>query len=53
MSKKHKNRPKTWQEVISSMRQDWGGISPVTKVIPNKKETKKEKAVRSELNELY
>lgn len=33
-----KNKKKITQvEVMKSIRKDWGNISPVTKVIPNKK----------------
>lgn len=33
---------KTW-EVVRKIRGDWGNISPVTKIIPNKKKSPKVK----------
>lgn len=36
MSKKKKT-PKTYVEIYQSMRKDWNGINPVTKVIPDKR----------------
>lgn len=43
MSKKKKTTPRNSYEVNRSIRRDWGAISPVTKVIPNKKKNYKEK----------
>ena len=40
--KKSKNTNTTY-ETIRKMRGDWGAISPVTKIIPNKKKNRKEK----------
>jgi hypothetical protein len=37
MSKKSKAKPRTNYEVYRSIRKDWGAISPVTKVIPDKR----------------
>lgn len=42
MSKKKKTTPRNSYEVNRSIRRDWGAISPVTKVIPDKR-NKKEK----------
>lgn len=42
MSKKQ-NKPRNSYEVNRSIRRDWGEISPVTKIIPNKKKNHKEK----------
>lgn len=41
MSKKKKK--KTWVDIFNSQRRYWGDISPVTKIIPNKKKNRKEK----------
>lgn len=32
-----KKKPRTTVEIYQSIRRDWGGVRPVTKVIPNKK----------------
>ena len=42
MSKKKKTKPCNSYEVNRSIRRDWGNISPVTKIIPDKRK-KKEK----------
>ena len=42
MSKKKKSKPRNSYEVNRSIRRDWGAISPVTKIIPDKR-NKKEK----------
>ena len=42
MSKKKKTKPRDSYEVNRSIRRDWGNISPVTKIIPDKRK-KKEK----------
>lgn len=42
MSKKKKTKPRNSYEVNRSIRRDWGNISPVTKIIPDKRK-KKEK----------
>lgn len=34
-------KAKTYTEIFRSQRGDWGSISPVTKVIPNKKKNQK------------
>ena len=34
---------KTMVEVYQSIRRDWGGVRPVTKVIPNKKKNARPK----------
>lgn len=47
MSKKKKETNSTY-EVVRKMRGDWGAISPITKVIPNKKKNRKEKHRRKE-----
>lgn len=38
-----KKKKKTWADIFNSQRRDWGSISPVTKIIPNKKKHRKEK----------
>lgn len=43
MSKKKQVKSRNSYEVNRSIRRDWGTISPVTKVIPNKKKNYKEK----------
>lgn len=46
MKKNKKNISKATEQTfatISKMREDWGGISPVTKIIPNKKKNQKPK----------
>ena len=48
MSKKKETNP-TYQ-VIRKIRGDWGEISPVTKVIPNKKKNQKAKHKGKEFN---
>ena len=40
MSKKKKTTPRNSYEVNCSIRRDWGAISPVTKVIPDKRNKK-------------
>lgn len=40
MSKKKKIKPRNSYEVNRSIRRDWGAISPVTKVIPDKRNKK-------------
>lgn len=35
--KKAKNQAKTWVEVFQTERKSWGNVSPVTKVIPDKR----------------
>lgn len=42
MSKKKKNAPRSTYEIYRSIRKDWGNISPVTKIIFDKR-NKKEK----------
>jgi len=42
MSKKKKTKPRNSYEINRSIRRDWGNISPVTKIIPDKR-NKKEK----------
>ena len=49
MSKKKKNENVTY-EVLRHMRNDWGTISPVTKIIENKKKNRKEKHKKKEYN---
>lgn len=34
-------KEKTYTEIFQATRKDWGNISPVTKVIPNKKKNPK------------
>lgn len=34
---KHNNKVKSNVEIIRSIRGDWGAISPVTKIIPDKR----------------
>lgn len=41
-NKKKKNENSTFQ-VMRKIRNDWGNVNPVTKVIPNKKKNQKEK----------
>lgn len=41
---------KTYTEVFQSQRGDWGNISPITKVIPNKKKNQKIKHKGKEKN---
>lgn len=43
MGKKKKSQPRNSYEVNCSIRRNWGNISPVTKIIPNKKKDNKEK----------
>lgn len=43
MSKKKKTQPRNSYEINKGIRRDWGNISPVTKIIPNKKKNHKEK----------
>ena len=42
MSKKNKNHihPRTNLEIIQSIRGDWHGVNPVTKIIPDKRKKK-------------
>jgi len=42
MTKKKKTKPRNSYEINRSIRRDWGNISPVTKIIPDKRK-KKEK----------
>ena len=43
---------KTFVDIIKGLRNDWGGINPVTKIIPNKKKfTRKDKYVEVMQNE--
>ncbi len=42
MTKIKKTKPRNSYEVNKSIRKDWGNISPVTKIIPDKRK-KKEK----------
>lgn len=34
-------KPKTAVELYQSLRRDWNGVNPITKIIPNKKKTKR------------
>lgn len=34
-------KPKTAVELYQSLRRDWNGVNPVTKIIPNKKKPKR------------
>lgn len=34
---KKSNKVKSYVEIVKGMRKDWGAISPVTKVIPDKR----------------
>ena len=43
MSKKKKTQSRNSYEVNRSIRRNWGEISPVTRVIPNKKKNQKVK----------
>ena len=38
---KSKNKVKTTAEIYQSIRRDWGNVNPVTKIIPNKKKSKR------------
>lgn len=38
---KSKNKVKTTAEIYQSIRRDWGSVNPVTKIIPNKKKSKR------------
>ena len=38
-----KKKPRTAVEIYQSVRRDWGGVHPVTRVIPNKKKDKRAK----------
>ena len=51
MSKKPKNKPRTSYEINRGIRRDWGEISPVTRVIPNKKKNQKVKHKGREFEE--
>lgn len=51
MSKRPKNKPRTSYEINRSIRRDWGEISPVTRVIPNKKKNQKVKHKGREFEE--
>ena len=48
MKKKETNQT---YEVIRHMRNDWGAVNPVTKVIPNKKKNQKVKHKGKEFDE--
>lgn len=52
MSKqKKKDQPRTNLEIYRSMRRDWNGVNPVTKVIPDKRHKKpKHKKINWEEN---
>ena len=41
---KKKNKVKDLYEVYDSIRRDWNGINPITKVVPNKKKYKRQKS---------
>lgn len=43
MVRKKNAKIKTFVEVIKGMRNGWGNINPVTKIIPNKKKSRKRK----------
>ena len=38
---KSKNKVKTTAEIYQSIRRDWGNVNPITKIIPNKKKSKR------------
>lgn len=40
---KQKKKPNSFYETWRKVRGDWGAISPITKVIPNKKKNQKPK----------
>lgn len=50
MSKKKKAQPRDSYEVNKSIRRDWGNISPVTKVIPDKRNKKPKYKERYDVN---
>lgn len=50
MSKKKKVQPRDSYEVNKSIRRDWGNISPVTKVIPDKRNKKPKYKERYDVN---
>lgn len=41
--RKKSAKTKTFVDIIRKLRNDWNGLNPVTKVIPNKKKFCKEK----------
>ena len=43
---------KTFVDIIKGLRNDWGGVNPVTKIIPNKKKfTRKDRHMEVMQNE--
>lgn len=38
--KKPRDRPRSNYEVYKSIRKDWNGLNPVTKIIPDKRDKK-------------
>ena len=48
MSKKKNTKPRTNYEVYRSIRKDWGALSPVTRVIPDKRNKKPKHKERME-----
>ena len=45
----HKKIPSTY-EIFKKIRNDWGNVNPITKVVPNKKKNPKIKHKREERN---
>ena len=37
-------------QVLNSMRRDWNGVNPVTKIIPDKKKQKNKKTCRKKVD---
>jgi len=48
-----KKKVKTLIETYESIRRDWGGVSPVTKIIPNKKAYSRKEKHSSRPEELF
>lgn len=42
---------KATYDALKKIRKDWGDISPVTKIIPNKKKKKKEKYPKQKMED--
>lgn len=43
MNKKNKNKPKSFYETYQSIRRDWGGFNPRTRIVEDKRNKQTQK----------
>lgn len=53
MKKKKVQKPRTFTEVYSSVRRDWGGVKPVTRVFRDERKKSRQKTKEELRKELF